>query len=66
MEVLVQWDTISSILQANTAAIDIVNAQWATYGQPYMVAVQAREDDIQALSELNCAFDKKVIPFIIY
>ncbi|XP_012089049.1 protein ALWAYS EARLY 2 isoform X2 [Jatropha curcas] len=47
-------------LQAKIASTDIANAQQIFYGQPSAATqVQAKEADIQALSELNRALDKK-------
>ena len=57
-----QVDASCNILHAKTAVPNVVSAHQTANGQPLTMAhIQGREADIQVMSELNRALDKKVI-----
>jgi hypothetical protein len=60
MITFIQVEANHANLLAKATSTDIVNAQGAC-GQPSRVSqIQLKEYEIRALSELNCALDKKV------
>ncbi|XVF06071.1 hypothetical protein REPUB_Repub06bG0016700 [Reevesia pubescens] len=59
---LIKVDANHNILHAKTAVSNVLSAHQAVYGQPTTMAhIQGREADIQAMSELNRALNKKEV-----